>query len=479
METTLDKQDFWRQVLESVRSKVSYPDFITWFKNTTLLESSDGVLKVGVSMPIAAKWLRDRFHQQILESVKALNPSFQEVSYELDTKLAAGDDPRLPSPELFLKDTHRVKTRKQPKIAEFKTEHGLSSKILDERYTLENFVVGPDNRLAHAACSAVSVEPGRRYNPLFIYGSVGLGKTHLLQATGNAFMRRNSNSLVIYVPAETFGNDYVQAIKNRKIDQFNNRYRKVDMLIIDDIQFFAGKNGMQEAFFHVFNTLYDSQKQVIISSDRPPSELDNIDQRLTSRFSMGMVADIQIPDFETRLAILQEKVAFHRVLIENKILEFIAEHVTSSVRELEGVLMQAIAEAELEEATPTLASVSRVLRKLNRNFEVADELQHASPGHAAKSHDDVVAIVAKHYGVTADDLYGSKRKQELVFPRQVAMHLIKMEFSHSLDHIGKTFGGRNHTTVLHAINSIKARIQHDRNLARDINALRKQLGFRH
>ena len=470
-----DKQLLWNEILIRLRKKMPYADFITWFKSTAVIDDKDDKLTVGVSIPIAANWLRDRFHSRIVESIKEVDASYKDVFYELDSKLSQENDPRLPNPSVFKKNGEKMKVRKRPRVAEFRTESGLTSKILDERYTLENFVVGSENRLAHAACTAVSVEPGKRYNPLFIYGNVGLGKTHLLQAVGNGVKKRNPNALVIYIPAETFGNDYVTALKTRKMEQFNNRYRKLDVLIIDDIQFFAGKKGMQDAFFHVFNTLYDSSKQVILSSDRPPNELDNIDQRLTSRFGMGMVADIQFPEFETRLAILQEKVRQHQVIIENKVLEFIAQNVHQSVRELEGVLMQAIAEAELEESTPTIRSVEIVLHKLNRETEVIGGLGAPSV-QLAQTVEDIITVIAGHFGVSSKDVVGSRRLKEFVLPRQVAMYLIKEEFDHSLEHIGKLFGGRNHTTVLHAISTVKQRVTKDRNFSRDLNALRKEMG---
>lgn len=473
-----DKISFWRDVLMKLKIRISNADFITWFKNTAVLEKrADGVLVVGTAIPIAAKWLKERFQKHVLESAREVSDSVTDVIFEMDSKLATPGDVRIIPIDDIKGPEDKQKTRKVPRVAEFKTEEGLTSKILDAKYSLQNFVVGPANRLAHAVCSAVSVEPGRKYNPLFIYGSVGLGKTHLLQATGNAMKKRRDDSLIIYVTAETFVNDYVYAIKNRKTDQFNDRYRRVDALIIDDIQFFSGKDGMQQAFFHVFNTLYDSAKQIIISSDRPPKALDDIDKRLKSRFEMGMVTDIQFPDFETRLAILQEKVQVHGVIIDTRVLSYIAENVTESVRELEGVLMQAIAEAELENTTPTIRSVDRVLRKLNpEKFVHAAIEELPQTPQRALTHQDVIAIVARHYSVDAQIMLSEKRNQEIVLPRQIAMYLIKSEFRSSLDHIGKTFGGRNHTTVLHAINAIKARLDSDRNFARDVNALRKEMG---
>lgn len=470
-----DKQSLWNEILTRLKEKISYADFITWFKNTAIIGGNDDALVIGVAIPIAAKWLHERFHVKILESMGEVGVPAKKVSYELDSKLTQENDPRLPDRALFKKGSDVVKTRKVPRVAEFKTESGLTSKILDEKYTLGNFVVGAENRLAHAACTAVTVEPGNRYNPLFIYGSVGLGKTHLLQGIGNGIKKRNRDALVIYVPAETFGNDYVAAIKSRKIDYFNNRYRKVDVLIIDDIQFFAGKDGIQEAFFHVFNTLYESGKQVVLSSDCPPKELDDIDKRLTSRFEMGMVADIQFPNFETRLAILQEKARRHQVIIENKILEFIAQNVHHSVRELEGVLMQVIAEAELEDSTPTTRSVERVLRKLNPEVEVVGG-DGPSPIQKAQSVEDVISIVAQYYGVRAEDVTGERRLKEIVAPRQIAMYLAKEEFDYSLEYIGKLFGGRNHTTVLHSIHSVRQRMLKDRHFSRDVNAVKKEMG---
>lgn len=473
----VDKKELWSSILMRMSTIIPHAQFITWFKKTVIIDLDGDLLVIGVPLPMALEWISTHFRDDLLKTAQEFVPQIKDINMQVDAALMKDEDPRHISDEMFNKKNPN-KGRKKPRQAEVMLSEGLTTKILDNSYSLNNFIIGPENRLAHAACSAVSSAPGRTYNPLFIYGNTGLGKTHLLQATGNEILRRDPEMLVIYTTSEAFGNDYIQALSRRKMDQFNNRYRKVDVLIIDDIQFLSGKNKTEETFFHTFNALYDAGKQIIVASDRPPKELNELDRRLTGRFEMGMICDIQFPEYETRLAILQEKVKKHQIIIDPKVLEFIAINVTHSIRELEGVFLQAIAEAELENSTPTVRSVERVLLKHNRFAKIVGGSEApAQADQTVYSEEDLIDIVSKHFNVGADQVLGPSRKQEIALTRQVAMYMMKRELNYSLEKIGQIFGGRNHTTAMHSVNNIKTRLQSDLGLRRDINAIKKELGL--
>lgn len=456
---------------------IPHAQFITWFKRSVIIDLDQDLLVIGVPLPMALDWITKNFRDDLLKTAQEFTPQIKSINIQVDANLVNEDDPRHISQEMFSK-VNPNKGRKKPRQGEVMLAEGLTTKILDQTYTLSNFVVGTENRLAHAACSAVASAPGKNYNPLFIYGSTGLGKTHLLQATGNEILRKNPDLLVLYTTSEAFGNDYILSLSKRKMEQFNNRYRRVDVLIIDDIQFLSGKNKTEETFFHTFNELHDAGKQIIIASDRPPKELNELDKRLTSRFEMGMICDVAFPEYETRVAILQEKVKKHHIIIDPKVLEFIAVNVQHSIRELEGVLMQAIAESELENSTPTTRSVERVLRKHNRSAKIigGSEIQE-TPGKVFDSEEDLIEIVSKYFNVPPEEVVGPSRKQEIALTRQVAMYVLKRDMNYSLERIGEIFGGRNHTTAMHSVNNIKTRLQSDNGLRRDINAIKKEMGL--
>ena len=350
--------------------------------------------------------------------------------------------------------------------------------MLNNRYTLNTFIPGKENSLPHAAATAVANLPGGIYNPMYIYGGVGLGKTHLLQSIGNEILKDDPEKVVRYITAERFVSEVVEAIKQGKMGKFKLHYRDVDVLLIDDIQFFAKKNSSQQEFFHTFNELYDANKQIVLTSDRPPSELDDLDKRLTSRFAMGMVTELLMPDFETRVAILQTKCMEHEVIVTPDVLEFIAANVNTSIRELEGVLRQVIAEAEIEKRVPTVNSAAEVFRKLYRAKEIIGlDIERKMADRSAMSARDVMEAVACYYRVTIDDLVGDVRKKEIMIPRQVCMYIIRRELEESFERIGEDFGGRMHTTVMNACNRIVKNLKKDSRLVRDINAIKKEMGL--
>ncbi|MEK7146013.1 MAG: chromosomal replication initiator protein DnaA, partial [Patescibacteria group bacterium] len=374
--------------------------------------------------------------------------------------------------------TDDKKVRKLPNRQEVRLAEGVASKCLNPRYTLENYVVGQDNRLAHAAAMAVATSPGTLYNPLFVYGGVGLGKTHLLQATGNEILMRDSDKVVVYITSERFTNEIIEAIGKRNSKSFKDRYRKVDCLIIDDIQFLANKEMTQQEFFHTFNELYDNNKQIIISSDRPPKDLSILEDRLVSRFEMGMIVDVSLPDYETRLAILHSKCREYQVLIHPEVLEFIALNVQQSIRELEGLLLQAIAEAQLEKSTPTVRSVAKILKKHGKDSEVKGyESFSSAPASRPTSSKEVIELVARYYKLDAGDILGESRKRTVMMPRQMAMYLIRHELNFPYEQIGEDFGGKNHTTVMHACEKVISRLKKDQHLLRDVNSIKKEMGL--
>ncbi|MFA5843123.1 MAG: chromosomal replication initiator protein DnaA [Candidatus Gracilibacteria bacterium] len=468
-------RDFWIQVLTALEPKIKRSDFLTWFQHTAIVKREGETITVGFPITLSRDWVANRNHSLLFEAIQSLDSTIKRIHYEVDGKLGQPDDLRSVDVNSVLKGLKNVK-KVRNKEEYTVTNEGVRSKALNSKYTLDNFIIGSENRLAHAACLAVGRRPGGAYNPLFVYGDVGLGKTHLLQGTGNEILHRNPNAVVIYMTSERFTNEIVEAIRKQGAKDFKARYRHVDCLIIDDIQFLAHKERTQEEFFHTFNELYDANKQIIISADRPPKELKDIQDRLISRFEMGMIVDVQFPDYETRLAILQAKCREHQVLLPTEVLDFIAYNVHHSIRELEGVLMQAIAQYELEQITPTVRSVAGILKKLNRGGEFAvvdDGREHKS---LAKTPDEVISIVADYFKLTKSDLIGPVRKKEILLPRQIAMYLIRKDLAASLEQIGEEFA-RNHTTVMHSIEKVIKLLRKDHKVVRDVNALKQEMGL--
>jgi chromosomal replication initiator protein len=447
--------------------------FVTWFKDTTVLGLEDGTIVVGLPLPMSLNWHMEHYRGMTLEAAQSFDDSIKQVVYQVDVGLK-DDHSRTIN---LLDHFGDAKKRKVAGKQEVKLAEGIVSKILSPRYMMENFVVGANNRLAYAACQSVSVQPGGKYNPLFLYGDVGLGKTHLLQATGNAILKQMPRATVVYTTTEDFTNHVIEAIQHQKMEQFRKRYRMVDVLIIDDVQFLANKERTQEEFFHTFNTLYEERKQIILSADRPPQELQ-LEDRLTSRFEKGMIADISMPDYETRLAILSEKAKEYELFIDMTVLQFIAEHADRNIRELEGILMQAVAQYELEQRAPTVKSISDILRKLNKD-------PHAEPDSVGfmvqpkrqATLQEVMEAVSRYYSVSIQDMMGQSRVREILLPRQIVMYLAKQYLRASYEHIGEVFSGRDHTTVMNSFEKIQAKMQQDPQLLREVRALEKELDF--
>lgn len=469
-----NNQKLWLEILKAVEPEIQRTEFITWFRNTAVLGKEEDKLMVGLPLPMALDRHIERYQGTVLSAAQGVDKTINKIVYKVDGKLQDHPDMCLNLLEHFPEQ----KKRKLPNKPEVKMAEGITSKLLNPRYTLDNFVVGTKNRLAHAACSAVAGNPGGKYNPLFIYGGVGLGKTHLLQAVGNAILAKNPRATVVYTTSEDFTNQVVEAIRSQKMEQVRKRYRQVDVLIVDDIQFFASKDRCQEEFFHTFNTLYEGSKQLIISSDRPPDQL-HLEDRLISRFERGMIADVSEPDYETRLAILQEKASEYEFFIDLSVLQFIAEHTTKNVRELEGILMQAVAQYELEKRMPTIKSIAEIMSKLNKDPHTREEdIGFVVQDRKRATLQDVMEAVSKYYSVSIDDLIGTSRVHEVLTPRQVAMYIGKKHLSVSYVRLGETFGNRDHTTVMNACEKIERAMQGDSNVLREIHTLTAELGLR-
>lgn len=471
----MDLKDLWIGVLSEIEKQVTRPNLLTYFQHTAALGiGEDGVLVIGVPRQFFLSWHLDHSQELIRDIAKTLDPKVESVVFRVDGSLEQGEhDLAIDILKLFPKDG--MKPRKLPNRQEIKLAPGITSRILNPKYTLGNFIHGEQNRLAHAACQAVAKHPGGKYNPLFIYGDVGLGKTHLLQATGNEILRNDPEKLVAYVTSETFTNEVVEAIKKQKMDQFRKTYRQVDVLIIDDIQFFASKDRTQEEFFHTFNTLHEAGKQVIISSDRPPKELKVIEERLLSRLEWGMIVDVKMPEYETKLAILYEKAKEYQTFIPAEVFEFIAFNVQHSIRELEGVLMQVIAQIELEKSTPTVRSVAESIKKLNRDATLVG-FEEKTGNKVVKNLEELVELVSEYFSLTKSELLGPTRTKELNMPRQIAMYLAKNYLNQSLKAIGDFFGGRDHTSVLHAVKKLEKDLAEDPQIERDVNGLKHSMG---
>lgn len=478
----MGNKELWVSILRRLQPTVKKAPFITWFQNTNILSLDNGVMKVGVPTEFAFNWLVQHYAVKILQAAQELNSEIIDVQYEVSLPLGQTGGNGVDVQFLFSSETEK-KVRKLRNVNEVAVVKGLNggkvvSQMMQKRHSLDNFVVGRDNRLPHAACCAVANMPGGIYNPLYVYGGVGLGKTHLLQAVGNEVLRNFPDKVVKYITAERFVTEVVEAIGKRHMHSFKDQYRKVDCFLMDDVQFFARKDSSQQEFFHTFNALHDANKQIVITSDCAPCELDGLDERIKSRFSMGMVVELLPPDFETRVAILQQKCKEFQMIIDPEVLNFVATNVSGSVRELEGILRQIMAESHLCDRITTIRSVAEIIQRMNKAQKIVGfDLDSRQGQPLVKSLNDVLNIVARFYSVTADDLMGKDRHKGLMLPRHVCMYLVKNELGESYEKIGEGFGGRNHTTVLHACNKTAKRLRTDLRLVRDINAIKREMGL--
>jgi chromosomal replication initiator protein len=439
----------WQQVLAAVQKKISKPSYDTWLKSTQAISFTDDSIVISAPNYFAKEWLEGRYIKMISSTIYDLFNKHVEVSFVVGNDISS--PPKLHQP---------VPVPAQAR--EFQEDS--FSPMLNPKYTFDTFVIGAGNRFAHAASLAVAETPANSYNPLFLYGGVGLGKTHLMHAIGHYILQTNPSMRVVYISSEKFTNEFINSIMNNRGEAFRNKYRSVDVLLIDDIQFLAGKESTQEEFFHTFNTLHEEHKQIIISSDRPPKEIPTLEDRLRSRFEWGLITDIQPPDLETRIAILRKKAKAENLDVPNEAMMYIANQVDTNIRELEGALIRVVAYSSLvnEDITTQLA---------------VEALKDIIPATRPKviTIQDIQIKVGEYYNVKLEDFRARKRTKAIAFPRQVAMFISRELTDFSLPKIGEAFGGRDHTTVIHAHDKIKEQLKVDQDLYRIVNEITQSI----
>ncbi len=441
----MNNDQIWEAVLGEIEVNLSRINFNTWFKDTFLDSINDDKVVIGVPSAFVKKWLEEKYHKNILSSLERITEKkINEVIYKVELKKVNNSNEKILGIE-------KESVPENKKINININKNNTNGKFgLNPKYLFETFIVGKGNELAYAACQAVVKDLGKSYNPLFIYGGVGLGKTHLLQAIGNEIIKQTNK--VLYTTSEKFTNNYIQAVHTGKAKEFKNVYRKVDLLLIDDVQFMGGKDGTQEEFFHTFNELQQSDKQIVLTSDRPPKSIPAIEKRLISRFESGMVADVGKPDIETKIAIIETKLKEKNYSLNEEIVNYIANNIKNNIRELEGALNKIIVWHQMRETSPDLKSVKQVLGDYVSNIQT----KSLSPK-------EIIEAVAKFYELNYKELTGVGRKKELVWPRQIAIFLIREELQSSYPGIGEAMGGRDHTTAMHAYNKINKEIKENNN----------------
>lgn len=447
----------WQAVLGEIELTVSHGNFVTWFKNTRLLRHKDGVLVIGVPNVFIKQHLEKKFTPLITETLAKNGIHPEKIEFKIHSSITLpkkeDDSPVLHNPSAPPKST----PARQSTTLTHTYRQGLN-----ERYTFETFIVGSGNELAYAACQAIAQNPGTKYNPLFIYGGVGIGKTHLIQAVGNAVLSHKPGAHVVYVSTEQFVQEFLDAIRYKKNTDFAGFYRSADVLIIDDIQFIAGKEKTQDEFFHTFNALHQANKQIILSSDKPPSEIPTLEDRLRSRFAWGMSIDMQTPDFETRCAIVQTKAGSHEVELPQEVVEYLANLVQTNIRELEGALNQLLAFCEMRGLQPDLTIATSLLGA-----------GKSRPKHISAK--QIIERTAKHFQVPLEDILGPKRDKDIVVPRQIAMYMLRSELHLSYPKIARELGRKDHTTAMHSVEKIAQETNYDTDLKEAITQIKERL----
>jgi chromosomal replication initiator protein len=456
---SMDAKQVWRAALGELQVSLSPANYETWLKDTMLVGVDGDRFRIAAPNGFAKDWLENRYRSLIAQTLArivgySVNVAFEvnEAGIDLPVDAGASDEASPPA---------EAKIRVEPGRVGSGEGGGVN---LNPRYTFRTFIVGSANRLAHAASLSVAERPGEAYNPLFLYGGVGLGKTHLMHAVGNAVVQRYPRKKVVYATSEKFTNDFITSIQQGRIDDFRARYRKIDLLLIDDIQFIADKERTQEEFFHTFNAIHEDGKQIVLSSDRPPKQITTLEERLRSRFEWGLIADLTAPDLETRIAILRTKADEQYVRVDSEALEFIARKVVSNIRELEGALNRIVAYASMQGMPITVDLAQAVLSNVLY-----------SPRKRAITPERIAMAVADYYDIDLDALRGQKRDRAIVVPRQIAMYLMREETDVSLLRIGAELGGRDHSTVLHACRKIDQEMARNEELRRELAAVRESL----
>ena len=443
----MSNRELWQNALVQIELGTSEASFRTWFRNTDISTRDGGIIQVAVPSKIVKEWLIEKHNKLILKALRSLDTSIRTVEYVV----------------------HRTAPIQERKPARENASGNASIDLqalyidkrdnLNPRYTFDTFVVGPFNQLAHAAAKAVVEKPGLVYNPLFIYGATGHGKTHLIQAVGNYFKKMHTNKKVLYVTSERFAIDYINAVRAGRANNFKDQYRSYDVLIMDDVQFIANTEKTQEELFHLFNALHDSNKQIVFSSDKHPAMLPGFEDRIKGRFSAGMIAEIPEPDVESRIAIIKAKIESHGFSLPDDIIQHIAENVRGNIRELEGILNMIVCKSQLKGKGVTHADVRSLIK-------------HNVRPTRGVSVEEVVRRVAQYYQIAEKSIYEKTRKKEVVRPRQIIMYVLREEFNVSYPSIGEKLGGRDHTTVIHSCEKIKQEVKTDTSLEQELDHIR-------
>ena len=446
---TMNTHELWEHILSQIELSISPANFNTWFKSSSIVKIEEGVVYVGVPSQFFREWYLKKFHTMILKIVRSVSYEFRNVEYVI-----VKDGKKKP-----LREIKSDKNTIELPLKEFYVNKGDN---LNPRYTFDSFVVGAFNELAYAAAQAAINKPGITYNPLFFYGDTGRGKTHLIQAIGNQFKKLYPNRKVFYLTSEKFTVDYTDSLQSGTANRFKDKYRQYDLLIMDDIQFLSGKEKTQEELFHLFNALYDNNKQIVFSSDRAPVAIPDIASRLRSRFSVGMMIDIGEPDRESRIAIIQKKAAINNIILSKEVVEYLAEAVPGSIRELEGVVNNIVCYTQTKGVSPDITEVRQTLRSF------AKAKKNISIKH-------VVGKVSDFYGIDPESVYEKTRRREVVRPRQIIMYILREDFGVSYPTIGMKLGGRDHTTVIHSCEKIKKDMEKNPDLVREVEDIRSLL----
>ncbi len=506
----MERQELWEMVLGELEVSLSRANFGMWFRDTFIAEDTGETIVIGVPNNFYLSWIRDKYHKPIADTLRKFRPALRDISYKIASKrpipevslgalggstlteptpdpelvaavaAEAGDssreereklnDPIVLPPRQGAEPSSLQSTGQFSQSFQSPVDQGAAAPVpaghtpLDPSRVFENFIVGNSNRLAHAVCLAAAQEPGLKYNPLFIYGGVGLGKTHLAQAIGNEIRQKSPGIKITYVSCEVFTNEFIEAVRKNSLDFFKKRYRNTDVLLIDDVQFMSGKERTQEEFFHTFNALHQAKKQIVMTADREPKDIPQMEDRLTSRFAWGMVADIQPPDFETRIAILQSKCIEHSYQMDSDSIEALARIVQSNIRELEGALQRVVTQAEVDRQPITPEFVIKIYGAM------ADALRGRSLNATR-----IIETVSEFFQLKPDEVVGDRRFKELVYPRQLVMYLMRHELSYSYPKIGKELGGKDHTTVMHGVDKIEKELARNTNIQYDLSKLKEKI----
>lgn len=467
----MQQDELWQAVLGEIELTVSRGNFMTWFKNTTLVKQSEDSITIGVTNVFIRQQLELKYSPLITQMLRKNGVEVKSIEYKMvaaPVRDAAPDSLEAEPAESWQKESaERVSATSDGHNNDKNTvlANGLSHSYrqgLNERYTFDNFVVGAGNELAFAACQAIASSPGTKYNPLFLYGGVGIGKTHLIQAVGNVIALREPNAKILYISTEQFVQEFVDALRFRKTADFASYYRTADVLIVDDVQFIGGKEKMQEEFFHTFNALHQANKQIILSSDQPPRDIPSLEDRLRSRFAGGMSIDMQTPDFETRCAIIQVKAQSHEIVLDADIVEYLANNIQTNIRELEGALNQLLAFCEMRGLEPTINIAVSVLN-----------VSKTRPKYLSAK--QIIERTARHFQIPMDDILGPKRDKDIVVPRQIAMYMLRNELHLSFPKIAHELGRKDHTTAIHSVDKIEKESRTDASLRLAISEIKEHL----